>query len=201
MSIDPAVVRAQEFRVVFRGYDVEEVDTFLDWIEQQLAAPAGTADAVPTQPAHAHASTQAVRTLVHAEQAAERMLAEAAAEAAAIRERAHAEARGIVADAQAQATHLLATAARRPSAEAEELVARAQRLRAELDRLGESERRCREQLESWLDEHGRLSAQPPTTPAGPPVAGAFPGALDVSRRDTGTTVRRVVTTLPTAAVR
>ena len=43
MSIDPAVVRAQEFRVVFRGYDVEEVDAFLDWIEQQLAAPAGTA--------------------------------------------------------------------------------------------------------------------------------------------------------------
>ena len=201
MSIDPAVVRAQEFRVVFRGYDVEEVDAFLDWIEQQLAAPAETTDSAPPEPAHAGASTQAVRTLVHAEQAAERMLAEAAAEAAAIRERAHAEARGIVADAQAQATHLLATAARRPSAEAEELVVRAQRLRAELDRLGESERRCREQLESWLDEHGRLSAQPPMTPAGPPVTGAFPGAVEVSRRDTGTTVRRVVTTLPTAAVR
>ena len=206
MPIDPAIVRAQEFRVVFRGYDVAEVDAFLDWIEQELTAPAQVpAGAAPARPASAGTPAQAVRTLLHAEQVAEQMVAEAIAEAAAIRERAEAEARGIIAGARAEAAHVAATAHRWTSPDTDELVVRGHRLRAELDRLGESERRCREQLESWLDEHGRRSAQPPVPAAGPPVAGAatrpFPGAVDVSRRDTGTTVRRVVTTLPTAAVR
>ncbi len=193
MPIDPAAIRAQEFRVVFRGYDVEEVDTFLDWIERELCRPAQVPDAPPpAEPAHGGASTQAMRTLLHAEQVAERMLAEAAADAATIRERAHAEARGIVADAWAQAAHVAAT--RRSSAEAEELAVRAQRLRAELDRLGESERRCREQLQSWLDGHERLVDRSPVTPV--------PGATaDRLHRDAGTTVRRVVTTLPMSAVR
>lgn len=201
MPIDPAIVRAQEFRVVFRGYDVAEVDAFLDWIEQELTAlpqlPAGSA---PDRPSPAGTPVQAVRTLLHAEQVAEQMVAEAAA----IRERAEAEAREIVAGARAEAAHVAATA-HRWLPDADELVVRGHRLRAELDRLGESERRCREHLESWLDEHGRRSAQPPVPAADPPVAEPptrpFPGTVDVSRRDTGTTVRRVVTTLPTAAVR
>ncbi|WP_198588620.1 DivIVA domain-containing protein [Geodermatophilus chilensis] len=195
MCKSQAAVRAQEFRVVFRGYDVEEVDAFLDWIEQDLTRLAQGPDAAaPVDPSAAGASAQAVRTLLHAEQAAERMLAEAAADAAAIRERAHAEARGIVADARAEAAHVVAAASRRPSADVEELVVGAQRLRAELDRLGESERRCREQLQTWLDGHGRLFDRGPVA-AGPEVA------ADPYRRDTGTTVRRVVTTLPAAAVR
>jgi cell division initiation protein len=186
VPIDPAAVRAQEFRVVFRGYDVEEVDAFLDWIEQELTAPAGAA---PADPAPGGASARAVRTLLHAEQ----MLADAAAEAAAIRERAHAEARGIVADARAEAAHLVATAHRRPSADIDEIVTRGRRLGAELERLGEFERRCREQLQAWLDDSGRL-LEHRSVPAGPEPADAY-------RRDTGTTVRRVVTTLPITAVR
>jgi DivIVA domain-containing protein len=192
VPIDPAVVRAQEFRVVFRGYDVEEVDAFLDWIEQQLAAPAETA--APADPAHRGASARAARLLLHAEQAAEQVLAEAADEAAAIRQRAHAEAQQIVADARAAAAHLATPPAPRPSADVEDLVARARRLRAELDRLDESERRCREQLQTWLADQGRLVDGSPASPDAERAA-------DPYRRDTGTTVRRVATTLPIAAVR
>ncbi len=195
MPIDPAAIRAQEFRVVFRGYDVEEVDAFLDWIEQELSRPAQGPDAPsPAEPAYGAAYAQAMRTLRHAEQAAERMLAEAAADAAAVRERAHAEARGIVADARADAVHIVATTPRRPSADVEDLVVRAERLRAELDRLGASERRCREQLQTWLEGHGRLFDRGPV-----PATSEVPA--DPLRRDPGTTVRRVLTTLPTSAAR
>ena len=125
---------------------------------------------------------------------AERMLAEAAADAAAVRERAHAEARGVVAEARADAVHIVATTPRRPSADADDLVVRAERLRAELDRLGASERRCREQLQAWLDDSDRLLDQR-SLPAGPELV------PDHARRDVGTSVRRVVTTLPMRAVR
>ena len=195
MPIDPAPVPAQEFRLVFRGYDVEEVDDFLDWIEQELSRPAQGPDAPsPTEPAYSTAYAQAIRTLRHAEPAAERMLAEAAADAAAVRERAHAEARGIVAEARADAVHIVATTPRRPSADVEDLVVRAERLRAELDRLGASERRCREQLQTWLEGHGRLFDRGPV-----PATSEVPA--DPLRRDPGTTVRRVLTTLPTSAAR
>ena len=194
MPIAPAAVRAQEFRVVFRGYDVEEVDAFLDWIEQELTHPAeGSHGVAPADPAPADPG-RAVRTLLHAERAAEQMLAEAAAEAAVIRDRAHAEARGIVADARAEAAQVVAAAHRLPSADVDELMTRGRRLREELDRLGESERRCREQLRTWLDDSGRLLDQR-SLPAGPEFV------PDLARRDTGTTVRRVVTTLPITAVR
>ena len=194
MPIDPAAVRAQEFRVVFRGYDVEEVDAFLDWIEQELTRSAGSPVGVaPADPAPADPG-RAVRTLLHAERAAEQMLAEAAAEAAAIRDRAHAEAREILAAARAEAAQLVAASHRLPSADVDELVGRGRRLYAELDRLSESERRCREQLQAWLDDSDRLLDQR-SLPAGPELV------PDHARRDVGTSVRRVVTTLPMRAVR
>jgi cell division initiation protein len=190
VPIDPAAVRAQEFRVVFRGYDVAEVDAFLDWVESELTRTAGGPGVGPAAPATGDPD-RAVRTLLHAERAAEQMLAEAAAEAAAIRDRAHAEARAVVAEARTEAERVAASAHRLPAADVEELAARGRQLRAELDRLGESERRCREQLQTWLDESGRLLEQR-ATPAGPDA---------LARRDPGTTVRRVVTTLPLTAVR
>ncbi|WP_158579880.1 DivIVA domain-containing protein [Geodermatophilus marinus] len=196
MPIDPAALRSQQFRVVFRGYDVEEVDAFLDRLEEQLARPAE----VPTAPEDdgpGGLPGRAVRTLLHAEQMAEQVLAEATAEATAVRTRAQEEAEAILADARARAAQLTAGAHLRSASEVDELVARGRRLRAELDRLEESERRCREELHGWLDAHGRLREPRPPAPAVPE-----PPARTPVQRDTPLpAVRRVVTTLPMSAVR
>ena len=209
MPIDPAAIRAQEFRVVFRGYDIGEVDAFLDGIEEELTrtagvpassgeAPSGTdvSAAVPGASAEeGSTSSLALRTLLHAERMSEQVLAEATAEAAAIRAGARAEAENVLAEARSEAAHIVAAAHLGPLSEIDQLVARGRRLRAELDRLDESERRCRDDLRTWLDEHEKLLDQPP--PPGTDAAGARP----VRARADTTTVRRVSTTLPFAAVR
>lgn len=209
MPIDPAAIRAQEFRVVFRGYDIGEVDAFLDWMEEELTrtagvpassgeAPSGTDVSVADAGASAEegsTSSLALRTLVHAERMAEQVLAEATAEAAAIKARARAEAETVLAEARGEAAQIVAAAHLGPLSGIDQLVARGRRLRAELDRLDESERRCRDDLRTWLDEHEKLLDQPP--PPGTDAAGARP----VRARADTTTVRRVSTTLPFAAVR
>ncbi len=203
MPIDPADIRAQEFRVVFRGYDIGEVDAFLDWVEGELARSSGErpsgADADVAEPGasaeEGSTPSLALRTLLHAERMAEQVLADATAEAAAIRARARAEAETLLADARGEAAHIVAAAQLGPQPEIDHLVARGRVLRAELDRLDESERRCRDELRTWLDEHERLLDQPSS-----PVLGAA-GDRPVRARADTTTVRRVTTTLPFAAVR
>ncbi|MFW3173093.1 DivIVA domain-containing protein [Geodermatophilus sp. CPCC 206100] len=219
MPIDPADIRAQEFRVTFRGYDIGEVDAFLDWIEEELGRPAGVrapsgeapggsgADAAGPRaaaPAGLRAAAPAeedgtpsvaLRTLLHAERMAEQVLADATGDAAEIVARSRAEAEAILADARDEAAQIVAAASRAPrGAEVDDLVVRGRRLRAELDRIDESERRCRDELRTWLDEHDRLLDQPPHP--GPGEAGDRPG-----RARADTTVRRVTTTLPFTAVR
>jgi DivIVA domain-containing protein len=205
VPINPADIGAQEFRVVFRGYDVGEVDAFLDWIEAELTrpsdgpAPAGrAADAADPGAGHPAANggppSAALRTLVHAEQMAEQVLADATADAAAIMARSRAEAESILADAREEAAQIVAAAHRTPRSEVDDLIARGRRLRAELDHLGEFERRCHEDLRIWLDEHERLLDQPPY-----PVPGEAGDRPTRARADT--TVRRVTTTLPFTAVR
>ncbi|MGY1822969.1 DivIVA domain-containing protein [Geodermatophilus sp. SYSU D00079] len=198
MPIDPADIRAQEFRVTFRGYDIGEVDAFLDWIEEELGRTAGAAPPAGHAGPRAAAPPQetgtpavALRTLQHAERMAEQVLADATADAAAIVARSRAEAEAVLADARDEAARIVAAAHRAPRADVDDLVARGRRLRAELDGLDESERRCREELRAWLDEHERLLDRP--------AAGE---AVDrPARPRTDATVRRVSTTLPFTAVR
>jgi cell division initiation protein len=208
VPIDPADIRAQEFRVTFRGYDIGEVDAFLDWIEEELGRPSGVrvpsgaaparpgADAGPRPGAAAEDGppSAALRTLLHAERMAEQVLADAAADAAAIVSRSRAEADTILADARDEAALIVAAASRAPRSDVDDLVARGRRLRAELDRVDESERRCREDLRAWLDEHERLLDAP--AHPGPGAVGDRP-----ARARADTTVRRVTTTLPFTAVR
>lgn len=203
MPIDPAEIRAQEFRVVFRGYDVREVDAFLDWVEEELTRSSGEtppgADADVAEPGASaedgSTPSLALRTLLHAERTAEQVLADATAEAAAIRARARVEAETLLAHAREEAAHIAAAAHLGSRSEIDQLVARGRVLRAELDRVDESERRCRDELRTWLDEHDRLLDQP-SSPA-PGAAGDKP----VRARADTTTVRRVTTTLPFTAVR
>ncbi len=203
MPIDPADIQAQEFRVVFRGYDIREVDTFLDWVEEELTRSSGEtpsgADADVAEPGasaeEGSTPSMALRTLLHAERMAEQVLADATADAAAIRARARAEAESLLADAREEAAHIVAAAHLGSRSEIDQLVARGRVLRAELDRVDESERRCRDELRTWLDEHERLLDQPSS-----PVLGAV-GDKPVRARADTTTVRRVTTTLPFTAVR
>ena len=212
MPIEPADIRAQEFRVAFRGYDIGEVDAFLDWIEEELCRPPGEAPAGQGayaaepgagSPAGLHAvapagehgtPSAALRTLLHAERMAEQVLADATTDAAEIVARSRAEAESILADARDEAAQIVTAAHRVPPSEVDDLVTRGRRLRAELDRVDESGRRCREELRTWLDEHERLLDQPPR-----PVPGEAGDRPSRGRGDT--TVRRVTTTLPFTAVR
>jgi cell division initiation protein len=176
VPIDPADIRAQEFRVTFRGYDIGEVDAFLDWIEEELSRPSGVRVPSGAAPAGPGADAAGLRAAASAE--------EQGTPSAALRTLLHAErmAEQILADHRA------------PRSEVDDLVARGRRLRAELDRVDESERRCREELRTWLDEHERLLDAPPH-----PVVGEI-GDRPV-RAHADTTVRRVTTTLPFTAVR
>jgi cell division initiation protein len=203
VPIEPADIRAQQFRVAFRGYDIGEVDAFLDWIEEELRRPSGVRVPSGDAPAglRAVASAEehgtpsaALRTLLHAERMAEQVLADATTDAAEIVARSRAEAESILADARDEAAQIVTAAHRVPPSEVDDLVTRGRRLRAELDRVDESERRCREELRTWLDEHERLLDQPPR-----PVPGEAGDRPARGRADT--TVRRVTTTLPFTAVR
>lgn len=130
MPLTVSDVRSTAFRVVLRGYSVEEVDAFCDRVEEELgrredggppapgpepAAGAGTPPATTaTTPEGAvgegGTAARGVRLLAMAEATAERLLAEARQEADATRAEADADARRLRAEADADARRLRAEA-------------------------------------------------------------------------------------------
>jgi len=61
VPIDPTDIEAQRFRIVFRGYDVEAVDAFLDQVQRDMAeliAARESLRAVTARPEDAPAATQ-----------------------------------------------------------------------------------------------------------------------------------------------
>jgi cell division initiation protein len=222
VPLTPADIHAQQFRVVFRGYEIGEVDAFLDRLEEELTrlwSASARGDEVPTGADHRpapppaaaaghlgdpaaggtredEAASRVLRTLLRAEQMAERTVADAIAEADEIRARARAEAEVVLADARTEASQVSALMRKRSQGEVDDLVARGRRLRAHLDRLGEQERRCREALRTWLEEHEALFDQRP------PAASPAPAAqhLAVPPADT-VVVRHADAATPLVAVR
>jgi DivIVA domain-containing protein len=163
VALDPADVHDQAFRIVFRGYDVPAVDAFLDRVQAELAQrhtqpahPAGTAGGEELRTRDDDgAAARALRTLTRAEQTAEQVVADAAAEAEQLRTAARAEAEEIVAAARTESSRLEAELQLRRQQEVGALVLETQQLRAEIDRLGDLERRLRGDLQAWLAEHQR----------------------------------------------
>ncbi len=185
MPIAPTDIEEQTFRIVFRGYDVREVDAFLDRIQKELARPAGeqpaagdgstdagpAADGDDAAEPHVAPPARALRTLRHAERMADEMLAEAAAEAEQIRARAQAEAAQIVAAARAESSRVEAEDLLRRQRELRTLARRYDELRTEVDRLSGLERRVRESLRAWLSEHEELLQRQPVVDDVPTAEG------------------------------
>src|SRR4051794_35865004 len=143
VPLTPADIHAQQFRVVFRGYEIGEVDAFLDRVEEELTrlwnasgrsneVPTGADRRTATPPAATaghlgdpaaggaredEAASRVLRTLLYAEQMAERMVADAIAEADEIRARARAETEGVLADARAEASRVSALMRKRSQGE------------------------------------------------------------------------------------
>ena len=171
MTLAPEDIQSQQFRIVFRGYDVQEVDAFLEHIQMELARPAGEVPASGDGPPDSGATSvrdgdssdpetaspaRALRILRHAEQMADQMLAEAAVEADQIKMRAQAEGEQIVAEARAQSSRAEAEDFLRRQRELRALVRQCEELRTEVDRLSGFERGVRESLRACLSEHQEL---------------------------------------------
>jgi DivIVA domain-containing protein len=176
VPVAPIDIQTQKFRIVFRGYDVEAVDAFLDRVQQDLARltdgesdePAdpriGTArPRSPEEPgaddpagAEAGSAARALRTLLRAEALADQMLAEAGAEADQNRARAQREAEQIVADARAEGARFEAEELFRRQHEIHALALRRDELQGEVDRLSGLQHRARESLQAWLAAHHEL---------------------------------------------
>jgi cell division initiation protein len=171
VTIAPDEIEAQQFRVMFRGYDVEQVDAFLDRMQQEFTrllaerepgtgpGPDGNTSATSDPPADEAApgpSARALRTLLRAEQMADQMIADAEAEADEIRAQAQAERQQALAETRAECARVHADLTVQREQEIGALLVRLEQLQAEVARLDDLESRARESLQRWIDQHQRL---------------------------------------------
>jgi cell division initiation protein len=171
VTFAPDEIEAQQFRVMFRGYDVEQVDAFLDRMQQEFTRllaerapgtgpvsdgnPSATSDP-PADEATPGPSERALRTLLRAEQMADQTIADAEAEAAEIRAHAQAERQQALAETRAECARVHADLTVQREQEIGALLVRLQQLQAEVARLDDLENRARESLQRWIDQHQRL---------------------------------------------
>ena len=175
MTLRPEDIKAQQFRVVVRGYKVEEVDAFLEVVRRELSRlTEAAADHAPAPEPDAKAGTstasvgdargaddgtlsaRALRTLAIAQEMADKVAATAAADAGQVLSDARTTADQLVAEAQSEADAVLAELQVRRHHEVQSLEARVQHLRAEIERLTQLERHCRESLQRWLAQQQLL---------------------------------------------
>jgi len=175
VTIRPEDIKAQQFRVVVRGYKVEEVDAFLEVVRRELtrltesaadhaSAPEPDAEKDTSSASSADArpgddkdlSARALRTLAIAQEMADKVAATAAADADQVLSDARKTADQLVAEAQSEADAVLAELQVRRHHEVQSLEARVQQLRAETERLTQLERHCRESLQRWLAQQQLL---------------------------------------------
>jgi cell division initiation protein len=168
VTIAPDEIEAQQFRVMFRGYDVEQVDAFLDRMQQEFTrllaergpgtgpVPDGNPSDPPADEAAPGTSERALRTLLRAEQMADQMIADAEAEADEIRAQAQAERQQALAETRAECARVHADLTVQREQEIGGLLVRLEQLQAEVARLDDLESRARESLQRWIDQHQRL---------------------------------------------
>lgn len=117
MPLTPTDVANKQFRIAFRGYSLDEVDAFLDEVENELtrllrtndelqgrsASAAAVAAAAPAPLSGMEGQEAALRTLLLAQRTADEAIAEARAEAEQMVGSARTEAERTVAEAKAEA--------------------------------------------------------------------------------------------------
>jgi DivIVA domain-containing protein len=214
MEMSPKAIAAVTFPVVRKGYDPEQVRSFLSQLSRgveelqnralQAEAKSRLTTAAPAAPAGAEGANidSITKTLVLAQRTADATLAEARQEADGIRRQASERADGILAEARAQATQITSAAEEeatrsgdaaraRVQAEVEALEARRQALLAHSDALQQHVTSQRDRLASTvsvlqraLDDPDGLQDVP--RPEGPETnASAFSSGEPVFADDPG----------------
>ena len=204
MPLTPEDVRNRRFKTSFRGYDEEEVDTFLDEVEVELSRLLADTDSLrqrleaaasapPPQPVASEAEEMLRRTLLLAQRTADETVAAA-----------QAEAERLTSEAQARATATVQQAEQQAASSIADLERRRQALEQHIEGLRAFEREYRTRLKAYLeaqlrDLEGRGSGTPaaaaqpapaPSQPAPPAAApevsyGDEPEPFDVDEGDAG----------------
>jgi DivIVA domain-containing protein len=183
VPLTPEDVRNRRFKTAFRGYDEEEVDTFLDEVEVELTRLLGEGDTLrqrleaaqnqpPPQPVASEAEEMLRRTLLLAQRTADETVAGAQADAERIKTEAAEQAQATLQAAQAQA-----------AASIGDLERRRQALEQHIEGLRAFEREYRTRLKAYLesqlrDLEGRQGA--PAEAAAPAAPMAAPMAAPVA---------------------
>ena len=160
MPLTPTDVANQLFSKEFRGYAMDEVDTFLDQVEAELrrlltdnaelqqrgpatapppAVAEGAAPVAPVSFPPAESQEAALRTLLMAQRTADQAIAEARAEAAALVDQARQRSAQVDAEVNARTASALA-----------ELAGRRQELEQRIEDLRSFEREYRQRLKAYL---------------------------------------------------
>lgn len=176
MPLNPEDVRNRRFKTSFRGYDEEEVDTFLDEVEVELTRLLADNENLrervasappPAQPVASEAEEMLRRTLLLAQRTADETVAAAQAEAERLVTEAHTSAAQTIQAAESQA-----------AASIGDLERRRQALEQQIEGLRAFEREYRTRLKAYLESQLRdLDGRgAPAAPATPPVPTPAPVA-------------------------
>jgi DivIVA domain-containing protein len=171
VPLTPEDVRSRRFKTSFRGYDEEEVDTFLDEVEVELTRLLGDTSSLrqrleaaqsapPPQPVASEAEEMLRRTLLLAQRTADETVAAA-----------QAEAERLVAEASEQAATTVRQAETQAAASIGDLERRRQALEQHIEGLRAFEREYRTRLKAYLESQLRdLDGRGgPAEAAAPPV--------------------------------
>jgi DivIVA domain-containing protein len=157
MSLSPDDVERKTFKERFKGYDMDEVDTFLDRVVVRLKELEQERDQLRKRLEEVQASAGESerllqRTLVTAQKTADATVEEARAEADRALEAARAEAEQTLGDARAEAERLVTDARDEAIADREQQQAEAERLARVIDELKEFRDSYIEQLRAVIQE-------------------------------------------------
>jgi cell division initiation protein len=182
-ELSPVYLReGVEFSVKLRGYDLEQVDDFLDRmangiesLQQQLRQTTERAVRAEQLAADNAETDQALRrTLIVAQRTADDVIAEAEAEGARRREEAEATARSIIVAAEAEAARLASEAQRRLRDDIAALERARDALQADVDALDRHVAEERERLRRLADGDLVVTPAPATSDLDVPPAPVIP---------------------------
>lgn len=173
MSITPEDVERKTFKERFKGYDMDEVDTFLDRVvvrlkELQVEREQLRQRLEEVQASSGESERLLQRTLVTAQRTADETVEEARSEADRLLEQARAEAEQTLGDARAEAERVLVESREEAVAEREQQHVEAEQLARVIDELKEFRDQYVEELRAVIQEQLNRLQQSSGLPDVPP---------------------------------